>query len=264
MNNMSIGKILREAREKKKMTINQAYEHTRIHPDVLKALEEDAYERILNPAYIKSFLKGYASYLGLDANNIIEEYDKLEPEKPEEKSLPAQLPLDILKKTRIPKALPKKTLPLLKWVIILALAAFVSRGVFRFVKTRVVARAAIKVSRKKAVSKKPSRTPARKSSKTPKAQDTALKRVVIPKDEALLLTLDVTDDVWLRLKVDGRIIFESILRKGASETWEANENFTIWTGRAHALRLSLNGSYIGTAGNGVVKNLVIDRRGMRR
>ena len=260
MNNMSIGKTLRETREKKKITINQAYEHTRIHPDVLKALEEDAYERILNPAYIKSFLKGYASYLGLDANNIIEEYDKLEPEKPKEKSLPQQIPLDVLKKTRIPKALPKKTLPVLKWVIILVLAAFVSRGVFRFVRTRVAARAAIKVSRKKAVSRKPSRKP----SKKPKAQDAALKRVVIPKDEALLLTLDVTDDVWLRLKVDGRIIFESILRKGASETWEANENFTIWTGRAHALRLSLNGSYIGTAGNGVVKNLVIDRRGMRR
>jgi len=42
---MSIGKKLTEAREKKKITLEQAYGHTRIHPDVLKALEADEYEK---------------------------------------------------------------------------------------------------------------------------------------------------------------------------------------------------------------------------
>ena len=258
---MSIGKKLTEAREKKKITLEQAYGHTRIHPDVLKALEADEYENILSPTYIRSFLKEYASFLGLDVNKIIEEYNKTQKAK---KTSP-EPPSEKLQKLEIVKRLAKNAIPALKWVAIIVLAVVVLRGVSKFAQnikqkqlakqakvTQVKTRPAVETTKKGTVSKKP------------QAQEAPSKAVVIPKGEKLILVIDTTSDVWLRLKVDGKIIFENILKKGASESWKAEEDFTIWTGRAEDLQLTLNGNYIGTAGKGVVKNLVIDRKGIRK
>jgi len=165
----------------------------------------------------------------------------------------------------IVKRLAKNAIPALKWVAIIVLAVVVLRGVFKFAQnikqkqfakqakvTQVKTRPAVETTKKGTVSKKP------------QAQEAPSKAVVIPKGEKLILVIDATTDVWLRLKVDGKIIFENILKKGASESWKAEKDFTIWTGRAEALQLTLNGNYIGTAGKGVVKNLVIDRKGIRK
>lgn len=259
---MSIGKKLTEAREKKKITLEQAYGHTRIHPDVLKALEADEYEKILSPTYIRSFLKEYASFLGLDVNKIVEEYNKLKPQKLKKPHPEIQ---SKTQKLEIIKRLTKSAAPALKWVIILALGIVILRGVFKFAQnikqkqlakqaevTQVKTRPAVETTKKRTVSKKP------------QAQEAPSKDVVIPKGEKLILVIDTTSDVWLRLKVDGKIIFENILKKGASESWKAEKDFTIWTGRAEALQLTINGNYIGTVGKGVVKNLVIDRKGIRK
>lgn len=252
---MDIGKELKGARVKKKITFNKIYEHTRIHPDVLKALEENEYDKILNPTYIRSFLKEYSSYLGLDVNKIIEGYNKLRPQRSKTFQRP-EIQLNKLKQSKIVQALSKNSFLIPKWVIILVLAIVVVRGMFGFVKTKV----ATKASKKEVVLTKTQPSKAKKS----RLSDTVLKSVVIPKGKKLILTIDATDDAWLRLKVDGKIFFENILEKGASEKWEANKSFTIWTGKAHALKLNLNGNSIGTAGKGVVKNLVIDRRGIKR
>ncbi|UCH12437.1 MAG: DUF4115 domain-containing protein [Candidatus Omnitrophota bacterium] len=257
---MSIGKKLTGAREKKKISLEQAYRHTRIHPDILKALEADEYENILSPTYIRSFLKEYASFLGLDVNKIIEEYNK--PQKAGKPS--PEPPSEKLQKLEIVKRLAKNATPVLKWLAIIVLAVVVLRGVFKFAQnikqkqlakqvkaTQVKSQPATETTKKATVSKKL------------QAQQPPSKAVVIPRGEKLILAVDTTNDVWLRLKVDGKIIFENILKKGASESWKAEKDFTIWTGRAEALQLTLNGNYIGTAGKGVVKNLVIDRKGIR-
>jgi len=225
---MSIGKKLTEAREKKKITLEQAYGHTRIHPDVLKALEADEYEKILSPTYIRSFLKKYASFLGLDVNKIIEEYNKknapcgiskrqMSPNATRQR-VKGHLPLPTPKVSGGCYTLAKNAIPALKWVAIIVLAVVVLRGVFKFAQnikqkqlakqakvTQVKTRPAVETTKKGTVSKKP------------QAQEAPSKAVVIPKGEKLILVIDTTSDVWLRLKVDGKIIFENIFKKGASE-----------------------------------------------
>lgn len=263
---MSIGKKLREARTRKKITLDEAYECTRIHPDVLKALEQEEYEKILNPTYIRSFLKGYASYLGLDADKIIEEYNKLKPQKvkyqrpqpPLEKSVKSDIIRQLL------EWLSGNAKLIIKWVIILIIGIVALKGVFiftRYIKQRQIA----KRSQTEQLKSRPAtKTTAKADSKKPQVQETSSKAIVISKGEALILALDATEDVWLRLKVDEKIIFENIMKKGTSESWKAENNFTIWTGKAQALQLTLNGNYLGPAGKGVVRDLVIDRKGIKK
>ena len=77
---VDIGDRLRQAREKKGLTIEQAQKQTRIHSTVLSALEDGRCDDILTPNYVKSFLKEYSNYLGFDHRAIVSEYLAIHPE----------------------------------------------------------------------------------------------------------------------------------------------------------------------------------------
>ncbi|MCX5686115.1 MAG: helix-turn-helix domain-containing protein, partial [Candidatus Omnitrophica bacterium] len=76
----SIGERLREAREKKALTIEQAQKQTRIHSTVLAALEDGRCDNILAPNYVKSFLREYSNYLGLNSKELLNAYTAIHPE----------------------------------------------------------------------------------------------------------------------------------------------------------------------------------------
>ena len=80
---MSIGKTLKEARQKKSLSVEQVYKATRIYPRIIEALEQDKYQDILNAAYIRSFLKEYSEYLGLSSEDILRHYDALSTKEEE-------------------------------------------------------------------------------------------------------------------------------------------------------------------------------------
>ena len=111
----------------------------------------------------------------------------------------------------------------------------------------------------------PSKTePAQEKSKAPSPASKAEQPAVISKGEKLNLTIAAMDDVWIQLKADGRILFQNVMNKGTSETWEADKNFEIWTGNAEAMKLNLNGNYLGSPGKGVMRGVVIDRKGIKK
>jgi len=69
-----IGNLLREARNNKKVMLEEASRATKIKIDILEKLEAGAFDQLAAPAYAKSFLKLYAAYLGLDSHAIVEAY----------------------------------------------------------------------------------------------------------------------------------------------------------------------------------------------
>ncbi|MCX5680254.1 MAG: helix-turn-helix domain-containing protein, partial [Candidatus Omnitrophica bacterium] len=76
----AIGEKLKSAREKKGVTIDQAQRQTHIHSTVISALESGRSDEVLTPTYVKSFLKKYSSYLALDSNQLVKEYQALHPD----------------------------------------------------------------------------------------------------------------------------------------------------------------------------------------
>jgi cytoskeletal protein RodZ len=70
----SIGEILREARQNKGASIEDASRATRIKMEILEQLEADEFDRLAAPAYTKGFLKLYAEYVGLDSQAMVDAY----------------------------------------------------------------------------------------------------------------------------------------------------------------------------------------------
>jgi hypothetical protein len=73
--NDGIGHLLREAREKKGLPLEEAEKVTRIRAKFLAALEEDDYAALSSAAQARGFLNNYAEFLGLDAGQVVDWYD---------------------------------------------------------------------------------------------------------------------------------------------------------------------------------------------
>jgi len=69
-----IGNTLREARVRRKLTLQQVEEDTKIRVKYLQAMENEDFDLMPGPAYVKGFLQTYAGYLGLDPSIILDEY----------------------------------------------------------------------------------------------------------------------------------------------------------------------------------------------
>ena len=69
-----IGDQLRESRMRNRVDITEVEAATKIRAKYLRALENEEWDLLPGPTFVKTFLRTYAEYLGLDARNLVEEY----------------------------------------------------------------------------------------------------------------------------------------------------------------------------------------------
>jgi cytoskeleton protein RodZ len=81
-----IGAALREARMRQRIDISEIEAQTKIRAKYLRALENEEWDLLPGPTFVKSFLRTYAEALGLDARLLLEEY-KLRHERLSEADL---------------------------------------------------------------------------------------------------------------------------------------------------------------------------------
>ena len=72
----TIGQKLKATREAKKISVSEAGSQTRILSKFISAMEEDNFQALSAPVYVKSFIRLYAKYLELDPKPLIEAYIK--------------------------------------------------------------------------------------------------------------------------------------------------------------------------------------------
>ncbi|MCX5715562.1 MAG: DUF4115 domain-containing protein [Candidatus Omnitrophica bacterium] len=260
----TIGQRLHRARLRKKVTIDQAYKDIKVHPKILSALEEDRYEEILSPTYVKAFLKSYCRYLDLDSNKILEDFSNIVQKDAPKPTLTV--------KTSAPKsggrvfADPdwgkyintgkRVVLPVLSGIAVFFLSVFIIISAARTVKKMAAQKAA--AGPKAVVSQRaPEKT---KAKETPSA---IIKELSIPKDQPLTLIVKTKDSVWLQVRSDGKIMFQNVLKKGSVEAYKAQDTFQIWTGKAEFLDLVLNGNPLGSPGNGVIRKISLTHQGLK-
>ena len=70
-----IGSSLREARLRQELDFPELEERTKIRPKYLRALEDERFDILPAPTYIKGFLRSYAEALGLDGQPFVDEYN---------------------------------------------------------------------------------------------------------------------------------------------------------------------------------------------
>src|SRR5262245_17472838 len=69
-----IGPTLREARMRARIDISEVEAETKIRAKYLRALENEEWDLLPGPTFVKSFLRTYADALGLDSRALVEEY----------------------------------------------------------------------------------------------------------------------------------------------------------------------------------------------
>jgi len=70
-----IGSSLREARLRQNLDFPELEERTKIRPKYLRALEDEHFDILPAPTYVRGFLRSYAEALGLDGQPFVDEYN---------------------------------------------------------------------------------------------------------------------------------------------------------------------------------------------
>ena len=87
-----IGARLREARMRAKIDINEVEVRTNIRAKYLRAIENEEWDLLPGEVYVKSFLRTYGSYLGLDTRQLLDDF-KRQYEAPSDHELRPIAPL---------------------------------------------------------------------------------------------------------------------------------------------------------------------------
>ena len=241
MNGESIGTRLRNARESKKLSLEQVYAKTRIHIDTILALEEDRLQEY-SPVYIRGFLKMYSRFLGLDTEVMLKDYEEFyqaeAPQLPKQKILAKKIKID-WSKFKIDPQLSKKILIGVAAVVVLIGAV----SLLKNIRNRIASR--------------------------PKVEEEVSKAEVIVKTQEkqkskfARLAVRANDNCWLKVRLDGKTVYGGTLRKNMAESWQANEKIELSVGSAGAVDLEINGQVIPSLGRKgqMIKNIVITRDG---
>ncbi|UCG34578.1 MAG: DUF4115 domain-containing protein [Candidatus Omnitrophota bacterium] len=228
---------LKQKREELGLSIEDVVEKTKLHPSAIRDLEAGNFHNI-NPIYLKGFIKIYAGFLGIDVGQALEEVPAPETN--------ARLKIRI-KKEPEPTARRIDLPPGLKRGLIYALIALVAiwlvASVVRFTarKIRRVTKAAVT-----------------------ETKEVMPQKIQTPSSKELTVSLTAKRDFYLRVKVDGRILFEGILDKGAVESWEADEKLEFKISDGSAVYVEVNGQPLPplTSMRKPIKRLTVTRSGI--
>ena len=267
----SIGAVLKEARTKKSISLEDVQSKTKIHPRVLQLLEEDKFEKLPSPLFVKSFLKSYAEFLEIQPDELLTTYEKEKQKDPEQ---------ILFIKSADPGAgqgfHPFYAVAGVCLVLLLlsALTGHPSRWKAAWpmkpkppktVVSKSKKFAPIKVRREdiqevSAVAKEgPSQLPgidwlnSVSQGNFPKIKD----------QTPLTLEIKALEGVWVRVTADGSVVYQGVLKKGTAQQWTAKNTLDLWTGNASSMLMTLNKTPLGSPGKGIAKKMAVSREGIR-
>jgi cytoskeleton protein RodZ len=81
-----IGSTLREARMRARIDMSEVEARTKIRAKYLRAIENEEWDLLPGPVYVKSFLRTYGDFLGLDSRLLVDDF-KRRYERPNEQEL---------------------------------------------------------------------------------------------------------------------------------------------------------------------------------
>ena len=258
----TIGHMLKKARESKPLTIDQVSKKTHINSEVLTALEEGRCDQMLSYTYVKSFLKQYCGFLGLDPVEMLKEYSTARQEKISDHPMqlrPAEIkkPAAMVSRQEV-EAARKEQAPINTEAVVKL--AYIATSVILAV---ILLFSIIYVTKKVAGAFRKKGKIAYKIQQKPvsKPKESYAKEAV-PKGSPLQVTIKTKRSVLVRVRQDGVLIMERVLPSGARESFKAQDKLELYVARGEAMDISLNGKPLGSPGKGI-RNLEITRKGMK-
>ncbi|MDJ0795332.1 MAG: DUF4115 domain-containing protein [Calothrix sp. MO_167.B12] len=269
-----------QARKEQSLSMEEIAMKTLIRPALLQALEEGRFEDLPEPIFVQGFILRYGDALGLDGSSLAEKFIAISnPPESEEVAPEVEQKTDIY----IPIFVPYLVL-----VVFASLILFYILNTSRKVETVSQSTSSQQTSKVKTKAPKPvtspsvstpsvtpsptpiataSPTPSVTPSPTPIATASPTPSVtpsptpsVTPSSapKQLEVKLELQGESWVRVTVDGKKVFEGILKKGEEKTWKANKSLRIRSGNAGAVLISTNKQEAKALGKeGAVEEVVL-------
>ena len=71
------GEVLKRARQARKLDLETAADQLNLSAQVVEALEEDAYEKLPSPTFIRGYIRCYARLLKLSGDDLVRSYERV-------------------------------------------------------------------------------------------------------------------------------------------------------------------------------------------
>jgi len=71
-----VGEVLKKRREELGLDLKEISERTKIRYCYLKALEDEAFEKLPAQVFVRGYIREYARVLGIDPETVIDVYNK--------------------------------------------------------------------------------------------------------------------------------------------------------------------------------------------
>ena len=243
-----IGDLLRRERERQNLSIKDIEKATSIRALYIDAIEKGEYKTLPGEVYAKGFVRNYANYLKLNANEIVNAFNgELHPQEemqeaagssPVEEARQEQSAERNREEYRGPKITSLESYPMEKKSHGVRNALMVAAAVF------VVAFAALIAF---GGDEEPSAPAPRAKTQTQQGQKQT-EAAPKPAADGVEMKLSFTDRCWTEVVVDGKTEFEGTAEKGKVLTLKGKDKVRITAGNAGALNYSLNGKDMGAIG----------------
>lgn len=256
-----LGRRLREAREAKGSTLEEAEDATRIRAHFLESLEAGDFGAFAGgDVQVRGFLRIYARYLDLSTEDILGRYsseahgsDASDSEGvPDDSALNPSAPPDDLTAIRFrPRDIPVgSSLP--RWMnvrtvitvglvltILLAILALVTYILNQPEDGVLLTPLGVAATRQgaRALTATPSPLPAQASPAIP-----------VRADGQVTLVLEAREHVQVRVLQDSTVVFEETMEPGQTKTWSDDKPVVVETGNGGALDVTVNGVALGPLG----------------
>jgi cytoskeletal protein RodZ len=257
-----IGKTLKDKREQMNLSLSDVYNATRIQEKYLAAIEVGNLDVFKAEVYYKSFLRSYSKYLGFDPEEFIDLFNTQkcaieQASKLEEASFCESLV------NQHKNSFYKKRILIVIFVSIflVLLVAFVSlyRNISKVAQSM--------------------RTDTFKQVKNEELVLIEDNTVILEQEEALIkedvaeteiptkqnLEIEAKENVWIRLDIDGRTVYEGTLSKGSKKIWEADKSFMLKVGYAPGVKVFFNGEDVDVVSGAVqdINTIVLKKNDIR-
>jgi len=262
----SFGEELRREREIRSISLREIADATKISTRFLEAIERNDHKTLPAPAFTRGFVRAYARYLGLNAEEMVNRYnyaaagdDRIEKTLHLERLVtpPPDPPKPPPVRRGIPPVYARVDGNIYLLIVIAVALAAVSYWAFKHKREKAAAEAA----RAELTATAPAG--AVPAAAAPKVATPSSSTQAAAAANGLHLTVELTGDSWISLEADGKSVVNDELKAGDKRSFEAKDGFRFKTiGNAGGVVLTLNDHRIEPLGaeGKVLHDRVFDRR----
>jgi hypothetical protein len=216
---VGIGGALEKARLRRGKSLGEASRDTMLRIDYLQALEAEDFESLGGEVYARGFLRSYSRYLGLDPTKVLAVYDRAFG-RPPPVPLPAESPPGVLTSGQDVRALLHRR-PSWPLAALAALIVFLSAAAVGLLN---------------------------RDASTPTAAPLSAPRKVVVLPPGVRVDLRVQTDLIAVIQTDGEVAFSGRLDEGDVRSFAAERRIDVELEYGNSVRLTVNGTNIGTPG----------------